>query len=426
MPPAPIDPSPRSYPRFVTLMRRSSDGRDAAPAETTAAAIEAWLLADAIAIEDLLPLYESLVWRMVAAGLPLARASVHVGTLHPQLLGFAWNWNAGDGLTDEVKVDAFALQTDQYKRNPLYRVIEHGEHFRLDTADPDVAGRYPITTELAGQGITEYCALPLSAGGSFHNAATVATDRAGGFTHEQFTAIDRILKLFALHVERHIALHIAGNVLDTYLGSVAGAKVLKGAIKRGAGQAIRSVIWVSDLRDFTDLSERLPPADVLAVLNAYFERMAGAVLAHGGEVLKFIGDGMLAVFPVAEMGDQAAAQAALSAAEAALAGIDRLNTEPTPALAAIADWSPLKSGIALHGGEVFFGNMGAPDRLDFTVIGRAVNTAARVEALCKPLGRSILITEPVARLIDRPLEPLGTHTLRGVAEPVALYGPPLR
>lgn len=423
MPPATLDPSPRSYPPFVSLMRRSSSGRSAAPAETTTAAIEAWLLADAIAIEDLLPLYESLLWRMVAAGLPLARASVHVGTLHPQLLGFAWNWNAADGLTDEVKVDAFALQTDQYKRNPLFHVIEHGERFRLDTGDPDIARRYPLTTELADQGISEYCALPLSAGGSYHNAATVATDRAGGFTSEQFSAIDRILKLFALHVERHIALRIAGNVLDTYLGGVAGAKVLRGAIKRGAGESIRSVIWVSDLRGFTDLSERLPPADVLAVLNAYFERMAGAVIAHGGEVLKFIGDGMLAVFPLADMGEQAAANAALAAAETALNGIDGLNAEPTPALAAIAGWSPLKSGIALHQGEVFFGNMGAPDRLDFTVIGRAVNTTARIEALCKPLNRTILISGPVAGLIDRPLENLGSHQLRGVAEPVALFGP---
>ena len=416
------DPSPRRYPSFVSLERRAARGPVAAPAETTIDAIAAWLLGDAMREDDLLPLFELFVWRLVAAGLPLDRASLHVGTLHPQLVGFGWNWTRADGLCDELKVAEAARQEDSYRRNPLFHVIEHGERIRADTRDLAVRQRFPLMAELAQQGIAEYIAVPLNSGGAYHNAATVATARATGFTAAEVAALERVLGLFALHVERHIVLRIADNVLDTYLGPAAGDQVLHGSIKRGAGRPIRAVIWVSDLRGFTDLSDRLAPLDVMALLNAYFECLAGAVLAQGGEVLKFIGDGLLAVFPLEDDG-RAAAVASIAAAEQALAAIARLNAEPPAELATIQGWRPLRTGIALHEGEVFFGNVGAPERLDFTVIGRAVNEASRVEALCKTLGRAILITEPVARRLDRPLDALGAHPLRGVTKPVPIFSP---
>ncbi|TWT15896.1 adenylate/guanylate cyclase domain-containing protein [Reyranella sp. CPCC 100927] len=417
-----MDPAPRQYPPFVALLRRAARGPAAAPERTTADEIEAWLLREAVREEDMLPLYESLVWRLVAAGLPLDRSSVHVGTLHPQLIGFAWNWNRTDGLCDEVKVPEAALKSDSYRRNPLFRVNEYGESVRCNLGDAETIARFPLMAELAAQGITEYIALALG-GGAYHNAVTVATKQAGGFSDSQRTTLERLFALFALHIERHIAQRIAGNVLDTYLGTAAGGKVLRGAIHRGSGEPIRAIIWVSDLRGFTDLADRLEGAEMIALLNAYFERLAGAVLDHGGEVLKFIGDGLLAVFPFTAFGDEAqAAAASLAAAQAAMAAIEHLNVEPPPELARIGGWQPLRSGIALHEGDVFFGNVGAEARLDFTVIGRAVNAASRVEALTKTLGRSILITEPVARRLERPLDLLGAHALRGLAEPVPLYG----
>jgi adenylate cyclase len=424
MPTAPIDPAPRSYPPFVSLLRRSA--RRWKPVDRAAGfeAIEVWLLGDAAAEDDTLPCFEQLVWRLVAAGLPLDRASLHVGTLHPQVYGFAWNWNAADGLCDEVKVAEGALQSDAYRRNPLFGVIERGAAYRGKTTDPDTVARHPLMAELAGQGIVDYLALPLRAGGQYHNAATVATKRVGGFSDEELAQLQHILKLFALHVERQIQRRIAGNVLDTYLGTAAGSRVLDGLIKRGAGEPIRSVIWVSDLRGFTDLSERLSGHDMIALLNAYFGCLAGSVLDHGGEVLKFIGDGLLAVFPFASFStEKAAAEAALAAAEQACAELERLNATPPAEVAAIAGWHPLRTGIALHDGEVFFGNVGAPARLDFTVIGRAVNAASRVEALSKSLGRAILITETVAARLDRPLDDLGRHDLRGVVAPVAIFSP---
>lgn len=415
-----IDPAPRQYPAFVSLKRRAIEGHKRVPATCSAADIEAWLLDEALHVSQALDLIDQLAWRLVAAGFPLDRFSVHVGTLHPQLLGFAWNWLRADTICDEVQVAAESLATDAYRRNPLAQVIEHGRTIRVLTANPDDVARYPLVADLAKSGISEYIAMPIS-GAAYHNAVTLATRRDGGFSEQQRDAMARILKLFALHVERHIALRIADNALAAYLGELAAGKVLSGRIKRGAGEAIRAVIWMSDLRGFTGLTERLGGADMISLLNAYFEEMAGAVLAQGGEVLKFIGDGLLAAFPIAGDGRQAAASA-VAAARDALARFEHLNARPPAALAAIEGWHPLRSGIAMHEGEVFFGNIGAPQRLDFTVIGPTVNQASRVEALQKSLERPVLITEAVARLLDEELEPLGHYALRGVPQPVAIYG----
>ena len=141
--------------------------------------VESWLLSDALGEEDVLPFFEQFCWRLVAAGLPLDRASLHIGTLHPQLYGFGWNWNRVDGICDEVRVAEAALANDSYRRNPLFQVIEHGEAFRGRTGD--AAQRYPLMAELARQGYVDYAAIPLRAGGAYHNAATVATKRADGF-----------------------------------------------------------------------------------------------------------------------------------------------------------------------------------------------------------------------------------------------------
>ena len=416
-----LNPAPRHYPDAVTLLRRSARGRDSVPNGQTISQVETWLLEEAVRTPDLIPLFEAFVWRMVSAGIPLDRASLHAGTLHPQLYGFAWNWNIADGLFDEVKVAEAVLTSDSYRASPLALVLETGKAVSFDPADPSAAARFTLTADLRQLGITHYLALPLG-GAGYHNVATVATRQPGGFSVEQRSALDYLLRLLALHVERHIAIRISGNVLDTYLGGLAGARVLEGSIKRGSGTRIAAVVWASDLRGFTDLSDRLGSTDLLSVLNAYFEAMAGAVIEHGGDVLKFIGDGLLAVFPLAgDYPEGNAAEAAVSAALSANAAIHKLNRSPSGELAAIEGWNPLRSGIALHEGDVFFGNIGAPERLDFTVIGTAVNTASRVESMSKQLGHSILVTDTVARHLDRPVKSLGFHALRGVAEPVEIF-----
>lgn len=419
-----LDHAPRQYAPAVTLVRRSARGPRAAPASCTVADIEQWLLREAAREPEMLLLFESFAWRMVAAGLPLDRASVHIGTLHPQLTGFAWNWLINDGLCDEIKVTAATNASDSYRRSALFRVLEFGETTRLKTRDRAAQAQFPMMMELADQGLSEYIAMPMSGAGVYHNAMTVATKHEAGFSEAEFATIRRMLDLFALHVERHIERRIGHNALNAYLGETAAAKVLQGSIKRGAGEPMRAIIWVSDLRGFTDLSGRLTDANMIALLNAYFECLAGAVLKAGGEVLKFMGDGLLAVFPIEGAdGAKAAANAAVAAAQDALAGLDKLNaTAPAP-LDTFGGWMPLRTGIALHEGDVFFGNIGAPERLDFTVIGSAVNEASRVEALQKTLGRSLLITQAAARHLDCALDDLGEHALRGVEAPVRIFSP---
>lgn len=423
---AAVDPTaPRNavrvYPPGVTIVQRSQRGRSCAPTTSTIEELQRWLLLEAARERELLLTFEALMWRMNAAGLPIDRATLHIGTLHPQLLGFAWNWRSSDGLCDEVQVQQSTADTDAFKLNPLRRIFEDGVALRRNPQDPAAQAEFPIMRDLAVGGYTEYLALPLG-GEGFRHAVTLSTLQASGFSDEQLAEIKRVLVLFTLHVERHIAVRISTNALGAYLGPVAAAKVLSGDIKRGSGEPIRAIIWVSDMRGFTDLSDRLSGWDTIAVLNAYFEVFVGSVLAQGGEVLKFIGDGLLAVFPLGDDGC-AAGNAALAAAQAAQAGLARLNSEPPPGLAAVEGWRPLRAGIALHEGEVFFGNIGAPNRLDFTVIGPAVNEASRVEALQKTIGRTILITAAAARHISVPLEALGEFPLRGVAAPMAILAP---
>jgi len=415
--------SPRQFPRGVTVVRQSSRGAAAAPDTNSFADITAWLLKGAAREAEMLLLFESFLWRLIAAGVPLDRASLHIGTLHPQLLGFAWNWQRDDACY-EVKVQHGTSDTDSYRLNPLARIFETGEPLRRNPQQPEARAEFPIMSELAEAGITDYVALPFSSGTGYRHAMTLATAHSDGFPETAGPEVRNVLDLFALHVERHIAQRIAENAVNAYLGDVAGRKVLSGSIKRGAGEAIRAVIWVSDLRGFTTLSDRLTGADMIVLLNAYFETLAGAVLAHGGEVLKFMGDGLLAVFPIGmETSAQDAAKAALSAAQRAIGDLAALNAGALPHLAGIEGWHPLRTGIALHEGEVFFGNIGAPERLDFTVIGPAVNEASRVEALQKTLNRDILITAAAAGRLDTPLDHLGEHLLRGVATPVAVFSP---
>lgn len=372
-------------------------------------------------VQDLLDLVHDFYWKLAATPFGLDRASLHVGTLHPELLGYAWNWLRDDGLTDEVQVAPEVLDTDAYKKNPLFRAVGHGERFQAIAKSDEPS---PLLADLWRDGFTEYRAMPLNATDAHHNAGTLATRRAGGFDPDDAAALDRLMALFALHVERHIAAQISRNALAAYLGPQAGAEVLAGSIHRGDGRAIRAVIWMSDLRGFTALSDRLAGEEMTALLNAYFERMVGAVLDAGGEVLKFIGDGLLAVFPLDSYATPTdAAAAALRAAMAALDRQQALNDDPD-ALVGIEGWRPLASGVALHDGEVFFGNVGGPGRLDFTATGAAVNVAARVETLTKTVDRPILMTEPVAKLLGgTALDDLGPHDLRGLSAPIRIFAP---
>ncbi|MEP3279401.1 MAG: adenylate/guanylate cyclase domain-containing protein [Stappiaceae bacterium] len=419
------DPSPRSYAQGVYLVDRSNRGPSCAPSQQDLDDVHSWLLHDATRIDNVMLMFEEFMWRSKAAGLSIDRATLHVGTLHPRVIGFSWVWNSQDMLCDEIAADASAVNSDSFTKNPLYKVMREGQTIKVDLETEEGINSAPFMKELAEQGYTTYFAMPLSAAGEIRNAMTLATMRPGGFPPVDKERIGDLINLLALHVERHIVRRIARNVADTYLGPMAGRRVLDGEIRRGDGEAINAVVLMADMRGFTQLADRLSGPEVTSILNAYFDAISTAVLEHGGDILKFMGDGILAVFNQEALGATASANAAVNASRAALAAIRDLNENPPDDLPALEHWHPLKIGIALHRGEVFFGNVGGMERLDFTVIGRAVNETSRVESLCKPLGEELLITAPVQEDLSSDLKSglnsVGEHALRGVGNAVTIF-----
>jgi len=382
-----------------------------------------WLEREARAAPNLAAMIDGLVQRLRRAGVALARFSIHIGTVHPQLLGYGSVWSHAGGYCSEFEVRHVAIEDDSFKLSPLRLVIESGLPVRRDPRRPEAQAEFALMADLNAEGITDYVARPLGVISGVRSSVTYSTDSPHRFREADLALIERALPGLLLNLDARMMLSIAGNVLDAYVGRRAGARVLRGEILRGQGERIDAVIWVSDLRGYTGLSDRLPDTDMIRLLNVYFERLASAVLAHGGEVLKFMGDGLLAIFPIDPSAPKAAAESALTAARAALAALKDLNENGDDILAIAGEWSPLGTGIALHRGPVFFGNIGASMRVDFTVVGAAVNLAARVEPLTKTLGRSLLLTEAVARLTDQPMTSLGTFALRGVSAPIAIFAP---
>lgn len=415
-------------PKFVTKIRAAFNGPEILGSLTSAdrRMVIDWLKTGAMHADSMLDFFEQFCWRLSATDFGLDRATLSAGTLHPQVAGLAWHWDRESDETAESQIHVKVMETDSFKMNPVFRVVQHGETVRCRVDDPEEQKLFPIFQELAPRGFTGYLALPLRTGGTYYNAVTFATKKPGGFSEDQMDFIDEIRLLYCLHVERHVERLIARNALSTYLGEVAGSAVLNGDIRRGTGQGLRAIIWASDMRGFTETAGRLTASEMTLVLNAYFDVLVEAINAEGGEILKFIGDGLLAVFSYSDdAGAKDAAARAVRAARAAIAGLEDLNENPPEELAGISGWHPVKSGTGLHDGQVFFGNVGGRARLDFTVIGTDVNIAARVEAMTKELGTPVLVTEAVARHLPGAErgKAYGATPLKGVTNPVGLYGP---
>jgi adenylate cyclase len=378
----------------------------------------AWLLEHGRSIERIGAFVDELCWRAVATGIPLWRVTLHTATLHPQIEGLGCRWWRDRGVMEEFTITLGAEEHGEFLNSPIRGSVLNGEiaRFRLS----DVQGReFPLLGRLREAGGTDYLALPLFRLLDSHPVITWATDVPGGFTDDHIARLAALAPALGAVIEARLRRRIARDLLDTYLGRQAGRRVLAGQIRRGRGERVRAVIMASDLRGSTALSDHLPADEMIELLNAYFERVAAPVQAYGGDVLKFLGDGVLAIFPVDELGEANAAAAALQAATETLADLVALcHTLEHP------DRPPLCAGIGLHLGDVFYGNVGAPGRLDFTVIGPAVNLAFRIESMTKELRRPLLASRAFARAVPTPLVALGTHWLRGIAEPEELFGAP--
>ncbi len=383
---------------------------------TTAArtrSIVDWLVGGALSVTRPQDLVAVLCERLLAADVPLWRAAVFVRTLHPQVMGRRFQWWQGSG-TEITEASYEISDGPEINDRLLASVYETGEGFRRLLVDATACSDSALLARLHGEGATEYVARPLVfSDGSIH-ASTWATRQPGGFSDDQIAAIDSVVAPFARVAEIYALRRTAINLLDTYVGHNAGARILSGAIRRGDTRAIEAAIWLSDMRGFTVRSDRLAPQALIDLLNRYFDCQIPAILAHGGEVLKFMGDGLLAIFPTSDQGN-GLVEACAGAVAAAIEARDNVA-----ALNASLAADTVRFGLALHVGEVMYGNVGSGNRLDFTCIGPAVNLAARIEKLTGKLGRTVLVSGAFSRHCAQPLALVGEFELAGfsVAQPV--------
>jgi adenylate cyclase len=388
------------------------------PTHDTIDAIIDWLAGPAQHIPLLVREFDEYAWRMLAAGFPLLRATLQLRTLHPQYLGATFVWWRTTGQTVQTFITHEVQDLFGNEDNPVRRVLVAGETVRrrVDVADDELD--FPILHDLKAEGATDYFALPVKNSFGTNYMVTYVTDRVGGFTAREISDLTRVSQRLSLLADLRHQRRIATNILNAYLGHRTGPKVLAGQIRRGTGEEITAVLWSSDLRGFTERSDRLEGAQVIAMLNALFDAQAEAIARHGGEILKFIGDGLLAIFPIenASMA-AAAARAALTSAREALEAARGLTNDP------LIVGEPLDIVVALHIGNAIYGNVGSAERLDFTVIGPAVNLVSRIEAVAKTLNVPIIVSDDFARAYGQPLHPLGLHKLRGLATPHNLFAP---
>jgi adenylate cyclase len=361
--------------RVVGRMTRSPEQR---PVHDTIDNIADWLLGSPRQLSEGVASFDEFAWRLLATQMPLLRVTLHTATLHPQFLGTTLTWWRDTGETVQVMIAHEVADTIPYEKNPVRRVCYGRETLRrrldrLDELD------FEVLSELRDRGGTDYIALPIDGVYAAAYMLTFVTDRPSGFTDSELTDLAGVGRRLSIITDRYNQWWITHNLLCAYLGANTGPKVLSGQIRRGTGMELTAVLWSSDLRGFTERSDRLPSERMIAILNALFEAQAAEIRGHGGEILKFIGDGLLAIFPIAETDAVAAvARTAVAAARKAITTVASLVDHP-----AMEGEPPLDIVVALHVGTVHYGNIGAADRLDITVIGPAVNLVSRIENAAK-------------------------------------------
>ena len=373
-----------------------------------------WLAGGALSGVQSQDVLAELCERMVACGIPLWRVAVFVTTLHPDVMGRRFLWQAESGVTTSEALHEIK-ETDDFRQSPFSTVYATRVPLRRHLADKDCQLDFGVLRGLLDQGGTDYAAFPLLfTDGSIH-VATFATRAPGGFTAAQFSALESVIHPLARVAEIRALRRTAGNLIDTYVGHQTGERILAGKIRRGYVEAIRAAVWLSDMRGFTALSERSPPQAVIERLNVYFGCQVPAILEHGGEVLKFMGDGLLAIFPID--GGQAARSVCCRALDCAQTFRTRIAALPRQ-----DDADAIRFAVALHVGEVMYGNIGGGNRLDFTCIGPAVNLAARLEKVAAKLGEAIVASAEFAGHCPEQFRPLGEHAVAGFVAPQPVFG----
>jgi adenylate cyclase len=366
--------------------------------------------------------------RLSDAGVPLERFHVAQRAVHPKYGGIAFNWTHADGISREQFAHS-AAPPDAWLKSPFYAMLESGELEFFSQMNGQDMARFPLLKDLAGRGMTEYFASALLFGDEGFNPVDAedpgegmliswSTDRAGGFCPDDKALLRETLPPLGLALKSAANRQMASDLMRVYLGRDAGKRVLKGEIQRGSSRAIDAVICLFDLKGFTSLAEQLPGTELIDMLNDYFGIAVETIQGHGGNILKFMGDGILTMFDLGTI--EADAKAALNAASELQAKIRARNIERASEGLPVADFT-----LALHAGEILYGNIGAENRLDFTVIGPTVNLTARISGMHASVGQSIILSEEVRRAANggtgHDLVSVGRYMLRGVAAPVELF-----
>ena len=351
--------------------------------------------------------------RLLDAGVPVGRATLHFRIHHPQWIGARILWRTG---ISEAEIQTFEYgveETEQYLNSPLYEINSGASVVRQRLGEP--GSRYSLYDELRADGYTDYIAWPLEHTLDKRHVITFASDRPGGFSKDHLALLADLLPAFALVSEIRLKNRLARTLLETYVGPHASEKILAGATTRGSGVTVGAAILICDLRNFTAISDLWPRDDVIELLNGYFDAMSGPIESHGGEILKFMGDGLLAIFPLSDGRACANLLQAISEAQTAVATLNEENM--------LKGHDPLGYGIGVHVGDVMYGNIGSRRRLDFTVIGPAVNVASRLESLTKEIKRPVLLSKAFVEMAScqSQMENLGLFPLRGVGEPIEVY-----
>ena len=358
--------------------------------------------------------------KLLASGVPVTRATLHFRTNHPQWMGARILWT--EGLV-EARINTFAYgveNTPQFQHSPVNEIYNGADEVRKrleGTAEDD---DYPLYQELREDGLTDYIAWPIDHTFDKRHVVTFATNRPGGFESEHVDFLRDLLPAVTLISEIRLKNIMARTLLQTYVGPHASEQILSGVTTRGSGATVGAAIMICDLRDFTAISDLWPRDDVIHLLNDYFDAMSDPIERHGGEILKFMGDGLLAIFPLTK---ETACLDLLQAIREGQAAMARLNQHH-----ARVGREPLRYGVGVHVGDVMYGNIGSRTRLDFTVIGPAVNVASRLESLTKEVKRPVLLSRAFVEMAScaKDMESLGTFPLRGLGEPVDVFAFPDR
>lgn len=376
----------------------------------TAGALQRWLMDQPQGGDGGAAFMGALAPRLREAGLPIWRVSYALMTMHPEVLWRTVQWRAGAEVI--VRDQPHQRLEDAFYTRSAVAVVRHSQApVRVRLLPGELP--FPICNDLRDAGGTDYYVQPLPFTSGVVSYVSFATDAPEGFSDAHLALLEAIRPFFARRLELESSYHATRALLEVYLGKNAARRVLAGSFQRGRGELVDAAIWFSDMRDFTVLADRTPPGQVVEILDACFDATATAIAEHGGEVLKLIGDAVLAIFPI-EDDPRRACRSALAAAEQALASLALVNERR-----AASGGEPVAIGIALHRGQVMYGNIGARDRLDFTVISSAVNEASRLESLCKTLGTPLVLSAAFAEAASvEPVEDLGEHALKGVSAPI--------